>query len=200
MIRIPSHIELVLASSSARRSELLSQVGLNFEVRPADIDESVHAGEPPIEYVRRLSVEKAAAVARPGEIVVAADTTVEVDGVILAKPFDGDDARRMLRLLSGRVHEVHTGVTVAMTGATGRPATTRTEVISTAVTFVELDDATVNWYVRTGEPDGKAGGYAIQGAGGALVERLDGSVTNVIGLPLAETVEIIRLALSGRGC
>ena len=132
--------------------------------------------------------------------MVAADTTVEVDGVILAKPVDGDDARRMLRLLSGRVHQVHTGVTVAMTRATGRPATTHTQVVHTAVTFVELDDATVDWYVRTGEPDGKAGGYAIQGAGGALVERLDGSVTNVIGLPLAETLEIIRLALSGRGC
>jgi len=200
VIRIPSDVELVLASSSARRSELLSQVGLTFEVRPADIDESVHAGEPPIEYVRRLSVDKAAAVARPGEIVVAADTTVEVDGVILAKPVDGDDARRMLRLLSGRVHQVHTGVTVAMTEAAGRPSTSHTQVVHTAVTFVELDDATVDWYVRTGEPDGKAGGYAIQGAGGALVERLDGSVTNVIGLPLAETLGIIRLALSGRGC
>jgi septum formation protein len=120
--------------------------------------------------------------------------------VILAKPVDGDDARRMLWLLSGRVHQVHTGVTVAMTGATGRLVTTHTQVVHTAVTFVALDDATVDWYVRTGEPDGKAGGYAIQGAGGALVERLDGSVTNVIGLPLAETLEIIRLALSGRGC
>jgi septum formation protein len=200
VIRLPSDVELVLASSSARRSELLSQVGLTFEIRPADIDESVHAGEPPIEYVRRLSVEKAAAVARPGEIVVAADTTVEVDGEILAKPVDGDDARRMLRLLSGRVHQVHTGVTVAMTRAAGRPSTSHTQVVHTAVTFVELDDATVDWYVRTGEPDGKAGGYAIQGAGGALVERLDGSVTNVIGLPLAETLETIRLALSGRGC
>jgi septum formation protein len=200
VIRLPSDVELVLASSSARRSELLSQVGLTFEIRPADIDESVHAGEPPIKYVRRLSVEKAAAVARPGEIVVAADTTVEVDGEILAKPVDGDDARRMLRLLSGRVHQVHTGVTVAMTGAAGRSSTSHTQVVHTAVTFVELDDATVDWYVRTGEPDGKAGGYAIQGAGGALVERLDGSVTNVIGLPLAETLETIRLALSGRGC
>jgi septum formation protein len=200
VIRLPSDVELVLASSSVRRSELLSQVGLTFETRPADIDESVHAGESPIEYVRRLSVEKAAAVARSGEIVVAADTTVEVDGEILAKPADGDDARRMLRLLSGRVHLVHTGVTVAMTGAADCPSTWHTQVVHTAVTFVELDDATVDWYVRTGEPDGKAGGYAIQGAGGALVERLDGSVTNVIGLPLAETLKTIRLALSGRGC
>ncbi len=200
MIQIPSEVELVLASSSPRRSELLRQVGLDFEIRPADIDESVRAGEPPIDYVRRLSIEKAAVVARPGEIVVAADTTVEIEGEILAKPVDGDDARRMLRLLSGRVHRVHTGVTVLTLGQEGEPMASDTQVVHTAVTFVEIDDATLEWYVETGEPDGKAGGYAIQGAGGVLVKRLDGSVTNVIGLPLAETLEMIRLALSGGGC
>ena len=200
MIQIPPDVRLVLASSSPRRSELLHQVALDFEVRPADIDESVREGESPIDYVRRLSVEKAAEVARPDEIVIAADTTVEIDGDILAKPVDDDDARRMLRLLSGRTHQVHTGVTVLTVGPNGSPAETRTTVVHTEVTFVALDDATVDWYVGTGEPDGKAGAYAIQGAGAALVERLDGSVTNVIGMPLAETLENIRLALSGAGC
>jgi septum formation protein len=189
-----------LASSSPRRSELLRQVDFDFEIRPADIDESVRTGESPIDYVRRLSIEKAATVARRGEIVVAADTTVEVDGEILAKPLDDGDARRMLRLLSGRTHRVHTGVTVMTLGSASLPASTRTYVADTAVTFVDLDDSTLDWYVGTGEPRGKAGAYAIQGAGAAFVERLEGSVTNVIGLPLAETLGIIRLALSGAGC
>jgi len=200
VIRIPPGVRLILASSSPRRSELFRQVALDFEVRPADIDESVRDGESPIDYVRRLSVEKAAAVARPGEIVVGADTTVEVDGEILAKPLDDADARRMLRLLSGRTHRVHTGVTVMAMGSAGLSTSTRTHVTHTAVTFVDLDSATLDWYVGTGEPGGKAGAYAIQGAGAALVERLDGSVTNVIGMPLAETLENIRLALSGVGC
>jgi septum formation protein len=200
VIRVPRDLTLVLASSSPRRSELLRQVGLDFEIRPADIDESVHADELSIDYVQRLSDQKAAAVARVGEIVIAADTTVTIDGEILAKPLDGDDARRMLRLLSGNVHRVYTGVTVLTPGGTRFQTVARTRVVSTAVTFVELDDEMLDWYIKTGEPDGKAGGYAIQGAGGSLVERLDGSVTNVIGLPLAETLAMIRLALSDAGC
>jgi septum formation protein len=200
VIRVPRDLTLVLASSSPRRSELLRQVGLDFEIRPADIDESVHADELSIDYVQRLSDQKAAAVARVGEIVIAADTTVTIDGEILAKPLDGDDARRMLRLLSGNVHRVYTGVTVLRPGGTRCRTVARTRVVSTAVTFVELDDEMLDWYIKTGEPDGKAGGYAIQGAGGSLVERLDGSVTNVIGLPLAETLAMIRLALSDAGC
>lgn len=200
MIHIPSGVALVLASSSPRRSELLQQVGLDFEVRPADVDESVQLGESPIDYVHRLAVEKAAAVARPGEVVVAADTTVAIDQEILAKPLDAEDARRMLRLLSGRVHNVYTGVSVFTAGAVGNQPAVRTQVVDTAVTFVELDDEMLGWYIATGESDGKAGGYALQGAGGALVERLDGSVTNVIGLPLVETLAMIRLALSDAGC
>jgi len=200
VIHIPDPVALVLASSSPRRSELLRQVGLDFEIRPADIDESVRLEESPIDYVQRLSSEKAAEVARPGEIVVAADTTVTVDGEILAKPPDDADARRMLRLLSGRVHNVYTGVTVLALGDTSTQTAERTLVVNTEVTFVEIDDEMLDWYIRTGEPDGKAGGYAIQGAGGSLVKRLDGSVTNVIGLPLAETLAMIRLALSDAGC
>jgi septum formation protein len=185
---------LVLASASPRRAELLRSVGLEFDVVPADIDESVGAGESPVDYVARLSAEKASSVADrvgPGTIVVAADTTVDVDGRILGKPVDLADARRLLGLLSGRRHLVHTGVTVSTrTGAAGT-------VVETAVEFVELTPAMVAWYVGTGEPFDKAGGYAIQGAGGALVRRVDGSVTNVIGLPLAETLELIRSTGSG---
>lgn len=200
MLRIPSDVELVLASASPRRSELLLRVGLKFEVRPADIDESVRSGELPVDYVRRLSIEKALEVARPGEVVLAADTTVEVDGQILAKPGDTDDARRMLQMLSGRAHLVHTGVTVVRSDLDGDRTATCTVVVTTTVTFVELDDASLDWYVETGEPDGKAGAYAIQGAGAAFVERIEGSATNVIGLPLAESLKMIQLALSGVGC
>ncbi len=194
MIELPDGVRLVLASASPRRSELLRSVGLEFEVIPADIDESVLHGESPAAYVARLSAEKAAAVAeRVGSdvIVVAADTTVDVDGLILEKPIDAADARRMLGLLSGRTHLVHTGVTVHRSVGVGSGKTGRTIVVETAVEFGELTSEMVEWYVATGEPFGKAGGYAIQGAGGALVRRLDGSVTNVIGLPLAETLDLI---------
>jgi septum formation protein len=183
---------LVLASASPRRAELLRSVGFDFDVVPADIDESVQPGESPATYVARLSTEKARAVAAlvgPDVLVVAADTTVDVDGQILEKPLDEDDARRMLSLLSGRAHLVHTGVTIqpSRPGAAG----SETVVVETAVEFVELTSAVVDWYVGTAEPFGKAGAYAIQGAGGALVRRVDGSVTNVIGLPLAETLELL---------
>ena len=187
MLSLLPDVRLVLGSASPRRSELLSQLGINFEVRPADIDEAVQAGETPTAYVARLSREKAGAVGRAGELVVAADTTVVVEGEILAKPDDQDDARRMLTLLSGRTHVVHTGVTVLRVGARSE-----TQVVDTAVTFIDLDALSIAWYLATGEPSGKAGGYAIQGAGAALVERINGSVTNVIGLPLAETVAMIR--------
>jgi septum formation protein len=179
-------VRLVLASASPRRSELLDSAGLDFEVRPADIDESVLPGESPTAYVRRLSIEKVAAVAAtPLDIVVAADTTVEIDGLILGKPADDADARRMLGLLAGVEHNVHTGVSVRADGRT------RTVVVTTVVEFLELDDAAIDAYVATGEPFDKAGGYAIQGQGGALVKRIDGSVSNVIGLPLEETLELI---------
>ncbi len=130
-----------------------------------------------------------------GSIVVAADTTVDVDGQILEKPGDDDDARRMLRLLSGRTHLVHTGVTVS--GPSGDGAgddRSRTIVVETAVNFVELAESDIDWYLSTGEHVGKAGAYGIQGAAGAFVERIDGSVTNVIGLPLAETLDLLRSA------
>ena len=180
----------MLASASPRRADLLDSANLDFEVRPADIDESVVLGESPIAYVRRLSIAKAAAIAIvPGEIVIAADTTVEIGGEILGKPIDDDDARRMLRLLGGTAHNVHTGVSI-------RDAhQTRTVVVTTIVDFVDLDDAAIDAYIATGEPFDKAGGYAIQGAGGRLVSGLDGSVSNVIGLPMEETLELLGWAV-----
>ena len=191
MIDLPDGVRLVLASASPRRSELLGSVGLMFDVVPAGIDESVRPGEPPADYVARLSREKADVVADlvgPGSLIVGADTTVDIDAQILEKPVDVEDARRMLRLLSGSTHLVHTGVSVLFTAV---PARRETLVVETAVQFVGLTDSMIDWYVGTGEPFGKAGGYAIQGAGGALVRRVDGSVTNVIGLPLAETLALI---------
>lgn len=192
MLHVPDGLRLVLASGSPRRRELLAGIGLDFEVRPADIDESLRPGEGPPEYVRRLSVEKAEAVAADDEVVIAADTTVDVDGRTLEKPIDDGHARSMLRLLSGRSHAAHTGVTVlAPSGAT-------TIVVSTTVRFVELDDEMIEWYLATGEANDKAGAYGIQGPAGAFVERIDGSVTNVIGLPLAETLVLLRQALPTR--
>ena len=160
---------------------------------PADIDESQRVGEAPWDYVARLSREKAVTIAGRLDdqvIVVAADTTVDIDGVILEKPLDDDDARRMLGLLSGRSHLVHTGVTVLGPPGDGEDRS-RTIVAETAVTFVELSDRAIDWYLSTGEHRGKAGAYGIQGAAGAFVERIDGSVTNVIGLPLAETLALL---------
>ncbi len=191
----------MLASASPRRSELLRSVGLDFEVTPADIDESSHPGETPSDYVARLSQEKAAAVAErtvDDPVIVAADTTVDVDGRILEKPVDDDDARRMLRLLSGRTHLVHTGVTVSwLPEPRVSGAATQTCVVETAVRFVELTDRSIDWYLSTGEHLGKAGAYGVQGAAGAFVERIDGSVTNVIGLPLAQTLDLIRSVTAG---
>ncbi len=190
---------LVLASGSPRRRELLTSAGLRFAVRPADIDETPLPDEAPSNYVRRLSIEKAAAsmnspLANSAELVLAADTTVEAKGEILEKPLDEDDAYRMLRTLSGRSHLVHTGVTLSapVTGA----RRSSTIVVTTKVTFADLDDDAIDWYVGADEAGrewaDKAGAYGIQGAAAAFVERIEGSVTNVIGLPLAETLTLLR--------
>lgn len=178
---------------------MLSGAGLRFAVRPADIDETPLPGEAPANYVRRLSIEKtdasmASPLASPVEIVLAADTTVDVNGEILEKPLDADDAFRMLRMLSGRSHLVHTGVTVAVPIAGARRSSTI--VVTTEVTFADLEDAAIDWYLETGEAMDKAGAYGIQGAAGAFVEKINGSVTNVIGLPLAETLRLLRDATS----
>jgi septum formation protein len=202
LIELPAGARLVLASASPRRSELLRSVGLQFDIVPADIDESTLPGEAPTDYVARLSNEKARVVAERvgGAIVIAADTTVDVDGRILEKPMDEPDARRMLRLLSGRTHLVHTGVTTLSFGVgSGKTGSPETLVVETAVQFVELTDRAIDWYLATGEHAGKAGAYGIQGAAGAFVDRIDGSVTNVIGLPLAETLALLAATVAATG-
>jgi len=166
--------DLVLASGSPRRRELLEGLGVRFKVRPVDLDESPLPGEAPGDYVLRLAIEKAAARVEPGELVLAADTTVVVDGEILGKPRDDEDARRMLRLLAGREHAVLTGI------ALGKAA----EVDETLVRFAPLSEAEIDWYVATGEPRDKAGAYAIQGLGSLFVDGVEGSYSNVVGLPI----------------
>jgi len=181
---------LVLASQSPRRRELLAQLGVALEVRPADADESVLPGEPPHEYVLRVAREKARAVAGP--VVLAADTAVVLGREVLGKPRDAEDARRMLRALSATSHEVLTAVCVRR--AQPALAVELDVVVTTRVRFARLGDAEIDWYVSTGEPLDKAGAYAIQGAGGAFVLGVEGSVSNVVGLPLAETAELLARA------
>jgi len=169
---------IVLASGSPRRRELLTQLGVSFEWVAPDIDETPHDGEEPRAYVRRLAAAKAAALDAGDALVIAADTTVDLDGEILGKPADAVDAARMLRALSGRTHRVHTGVAVR------RAARSAIEVATTFVTMIPIGDTQLRWYVGTGEPLDTAGAYAVQGAGGVLVQRIRGSVSNVVGLPL----------------
>jgi len=176
---------LILASASPRRAALLRAAGLEFDVAAADVDEAVLPGEAAQAYVQRLAEDKARAVAvsagqRP---VLGADTTVVVDGEILAKPADAGDARRMLRLLSGRSHDVMTGVCLLDPGR-GHPAV-RSAVATTAVEFAPMNSQEIDWYVASGEPLDKAGAYAVQGLASRFVTRLDGSYSNVVGLPVA---------------
>jgi septum formation protein len=179
---------LVLASQSPRRRELLGQLGLTLDVRPSNADESVRPGEPPRDYVLRVAREKARAV--PGELVLAADTAVVLGDEVLGKPAGAEDARRMLRALSGTDHEVLTAVVVRRAA----PALELDAVVATRVRFARLGPREIDWYVATGEPLDKAGAYAIQGSGGAFVLSVEGSVSNVVGLPLAETAELLRRA------
>lgn len=174
---------LTLASRSPRRRELLSQLGLALEVRPADTDETPLPGETPRDYVHRVARDKARAV--KGETVLGADTVVVVGGEILGKPLDPVDARRMLRALSGTEHQVITGVCAR------RGDIEEVLEVTTHVRFAPLTEAQLSWYLSTGEPLDKAGAYAVQGAGGMFVVSLRGSPSNVIGLPLAEVVDLL---------
>lgn len=183
---------LVLASASPRRRELLADLGLVFEVRPADLDEAVRPGESGPAYVERLAGEKASAVARPGELVLAADTTVDLDGDLLGKPVDADDARALMRRLSDSTHHVHTGVAAVWADADPAiPTRTESTVVTTAVTFAPVPDEWIDWYIDTGEPFDKAGGYGMQGAAAIFVHRIDGSPSNVIGLPLDAVATLV---------
>ena len=179
---------LRLASASPRRRELLALIGVPHVVTPADIDETPRPGEGGADYVRRLAREKAAAIrARHTDLpVLAADTTVHVDGQILEKPLDEGDCIRMLSLLSGRAHQVFTGVCVA---GTGPDALT---VATSEVTFRKISRSEMHAYWASGEPRGKAGAYAIQGLGAVFVANIAGSYTGVMGLPLFETAAALR--------
>jgi MAF protein len=194
---------LILASSSPRRRELLASVGLQFTILKPDIDESQHPGEAPLDYVRRLSQEKAADVAArlssPAAVlaadtvvILAADTLgVDYEGEILGKPVDADDAREMLQRLRGRVHQVYTAITLRVQPVDGdSPATSRTSLTRTDVTMRDYSDSEIEAYIATGDPFDKAGSYAIQHEGFHPVERIDGSYSNVVGLPL-ETLQMM---------
>ncbi len=185
---------LVLASGSPRRRDLLDALGLAFTVRPADLDETPHSGETPRAYVERLAQEKATARAEPGELVLAADTSVILDGEILGKPEDEADGRRLLGLLAGREHVVLSGVALHLPDPEGSGAggTTRTHVEESRVRIAALTPEEIAWYVATGETMDKAGGYAIQGLGAMYVESVHGDYTNVVGLPLPATYRLFR--------
>ena len=179
---------LVLASASPRRQELLRNAGFAFDVQPADIEEQPRSGESAKECAERLAHEKALAVARlrPLDVVLGADTIVAVDGELLGKPADVDDAARMLRMLSGRGHEVITGICLAFKGQSFIASET------TQVTFSPVTDEDISAYVATGEPMDKAGAYAIQGKASRWIPRIEGDYFNVVGLPVCLVCRILR--------
>lgn len=191
----PDRPTLVLASASPRRRDLLARVGLHPVLDPADLDETPRPGEDPASLARRLAVDKAVAVASRharGTVVLAGDTVVTVDSRVLGKPADRDEARAMLVALSGRGHVVQSGVAVAVAGPDGEPATTvRSHVAGTRLAFRPLDDTDLEWYLATDEWQGKAGGYAVQGAAGVFVTGMDGLDTTVVGLPLGPAVDLL---------
>ncbi len=182
---------LYLASKSPRRRELLERLGVPFGVLDLDIPEQQGPNEPAEDYVRRVAREKAGAglmevMATPGAIVLGADTEVMLDDQVFGKPADRDDAERMLRLLSGRTHRVLTAITVLDAGRE------QSEVSESLVTFDALDDGVITWYLNTGEWQGKAGAYAIQGHGERLIRRLEGNYSGVMGLPMQLTAHLLR--------
>jgi septum formation protein len=177
---------IILASQSPRRREILANAGFRFEVRVSGLHEEREPDESPADYVERLARDKARAVgAAPEEWVLAADTTVVVDGAVLEKPADAADAARMLRLLSGRAHEVLTGVCLRRAGGEW-VAVERTRVEFIALTPRQIDD-----YVASGEPFDKAGGYAIQGLASRFVRRIEGCFFNVVGLPVSRVGQLL---------
>jgi septum formation protein len=191
-------MRLILASASPRRADLLRAAGFDFDIVVADVDEAVRAGESPALYVRRLAAEKSAAALKgcatssqnvaqgfSPAFILAADTTVVIDNEILGKPRNDDEAATMLERLSGRRHDVLTGVSIR------RNAFEVGRVETTAVSFAALTPDEVAWYVGSGEGRDKAGGYAIQGLASRFVTRIEGSYSNVVGLPVAAVVELL---------
>jgi septum formation protein len=181
---------LLLASASPRRSDLLQQMGVGFTVLAVDIDESRHGDEPPVDYVSRLAMEKARAGYLRQEAKLpslGADTIVVFDGQIFGKPQDQEQAATMLMTLSGKLHSVITAVAV------DNGTSTEIRISETRVKFRTITESECLTYWNTGEPEGKAGAYAIQGRGGVFVEKLEGSYSGVVGLPLAETEQLLKL-------
>jgi septum formation protein len=183
-------MRLILASASPRRAELLTTAGFTFVVCPADVDETPQTGETPEQYALRVARDKASAVWREcrksGSAVLGADTVVVAGGEILGKPIDDTDARRMLNRLSGVVHEVHTGVVLFTDSAE------RSELVTTRVRVLPLSEAEITWYIGTGETHGKAGAYAIQGYAARFIDHIDGSWSNVVGLPVATVYRMLK--------
>lgn len=183
-------MSLILASASPRRAELLDTAGFTFTVQTAAVDESTLPDEAPEPYVLRVARAKAEAVSercrQPGTVVLAADTTVVAGGLILGKPEGREDAIRMLTLLSGSVHDVYTGIVVI--GDRGMLE----DVVRTRVRLLPIGQDDIQWYVDTGEPDGKAGAYAIQGRASRFVDWIEGSWSNVVGLPVATVHQMLK--------
>jgi len=188
-------VQIVLASKSPRRVDLLTQMldhefgegAVTFAIDPPNIDETPLAHETPIAHVQRLAVAKSHAVAarhNSAVVIIAADTTVDLDGKIFGQPVDDQDARTMLNELSGRTHQVHTAVAVVHLAQDGSILSQAHGLDSANVLMIEITPEKMEWYLATGESMGKAGSYAVQGDGGALVERVEGSLTTVVGLPL----------------
>lgn len=180
---------LILASKSPRRYDLLKQLGLDFEVIPSKIEEDFVPNEPPREHVIRLAEAKALDVGNqfPENWVIGADTIVYVDGIILGKPKSREEAMDMLKRLSGEEHRVLTGISVRHSNK-GRG---ECEAVETAVRVKSLSPVEMDWYIGTGEPFDKAGGYGIQGIGSFMIESINGSYTNVVGLPLCELMQML---------
>ena len=183
---------IILASRSPRRVELLKQIGIDSIVRPADVDETPLSGELPVDYVRRVAQQKVIEIAKSLKSeyanlpVLAADTTVALDGEILGKPENDADAVKMLQKLSGSKHAVHTAVAISFKGKVN------VVLSSTIVEMMPLTDAMISAYIATGEQRDKAGSYAVQGKAGAWIKRIEGSYTGVMGLPLFETAKLLR--------
>ena len=188
---VQENIHLILASGSPRRKDLLESIGVRFVVIPSDVDETFLPSETPIEGVKRLSLEKALEISAkyPGYWIIGADTVVVIDGKVLGKPVDEDDAKIMLRSLNGTTHVVYTGFSLVNSLWVEKAVTgcSRSEVFIRSMSDEEIDE-----YVASGEPMDKAGAYAIQGLGSALVQSINGSYTNVVGLPLCEVARELK--------
>ena len=190
----PNRPELILASSSPRRQELLREIGIPFQVHAANINEDQIPREDPMAYALRLAREKAKAVAvqYPHSYVLGADTIVVVDGEVLGKPIDHADAARMLRVLSGRGHEVTTAVSIVVPNKAAPGTLVETRASTTKVYFRELSEDEIQRYVAGGEPMDKAGAYAIQGGASRWTDRIEGEFSNVVGLPLSLVTDMLR--------